>query len=122
MPKYELVTTANNDTLIKLCLTKDQAESTLKYINNLQTTEKLYNVSLDEISLLNSNIDILNKRIENYTEQIKVKDDALKFISETNQLIADENKILVKNSYKSGLNKGIVVGSVITVLLCLLIN
>jgi len=122
IPKYELVTTANNDTLIKLCLNKDQAESTLRYINNLKTTEKLYYVSLEENVLLNQNIEILNKRIENYTEQIKVKDDALTFITETNQLISEENKNLVKSSYKSGLNKGIVVGSIITVLLCLLIN
>lgn len=122
MPKYELVTTANNDTLINLCLTKDQAESTLKYINNLQTTEKLYHVSLDEISVLNQNVDILNKRIENYTEQIKVKDDALTFITETNKLIIEENKELVKSSHRSGLNRGMVAGSILTLLLCLLIN
>lgn len=121
MPTYQLVAN-DTDTLINLTLTRNQAESTLKYINMLQTKERLYTVSLEEISLLNDNISILEKRIENYNEQIRVRDETLKFLLSNQELMIKEYEKGAKLNYKQGLYRGGAIGGIGVLILWLLIK
>lgn len=92
-----------------------------KYISDLEYDRAKLSLSESEISLLKEKIYLLGKEKNNYLEIIKISD---KTIDSQEEIIYDLQNLVdkeKKKSFRKGAKIGAGVGSLLTILLCLLV-
>lgn len=114
----------NNDTIVDYNFTKDQLRNLRIYVTELERTEKLYIITLDEISVKDELINNLSDQIGNRESVISIKDSVITF-QQSELKKSDEygkKQEQLKMKYKKATGYSFIGGGVLGIILCLILG